>query len=186
MAESAKLDLSHVPDETVDEMMRLAEKTLDDTIQLAIAADQRGMTMAGILGATAIGLFAAAAALTTPVTAPPVTAALTATDTFDHALTIALLVTGLGLFAASLFCAWSARPIDFYIGGYEPRLLVDGPTDRFWMPRYVVADLQFRISKNSIALASAAKRLIVGIAIAAAAPLAGISAYAIVTILHLS
>ena len=141
--------------------------------------------MAGILGATAIGLFAAAAALTTSVIALAVAAAPTAADTFGHALTMALLVTGVGLFAASLFCAWSARPIDFYIGGYEPRLLVDGPTDRFWMPRYVIADLQFRISKNSIALASAARRLIVGIAIAAAAPLVGISVYAMVTILHL-
>ena len=146
-------DFSHVPDQAVGELYRSGETCLMGTVQLAIAADQRATTMAGIFGAGSVALLAAAATVQTGLQGNP-------------ALVWAALLTALPLFIAGLVCAWSARPADFYVAGYEPRLLAKSVSDDLWMKRYASEDIQIRIDRNRITLERAAALLSRGAAVA--------------------
>jgi hypothetical protein len=57
------MDLSEISLASVQELHRQAETCLSGTVQLAIAADQRATTMAGIFGAGSVALLAAVATI---------------------------------------------------------------------------------------------------------------------------
>lgn len=80
------------------------------------------------------------------------------------------------LFIACLLCAWSARPVDFHVAGYEPRLFAKCAGDVVWMKRYASEDMQMRIDENRTCLVRSAVVLVWGAAVAAAAPVTGIFA----------
>lgn len=152
-----------VPDEAVDELHQNAEKCLLGTVQLAIAADQRATTMAGIFGAGSIALLATAATLRASSNEPD--------------LIWAAIITAIILYIATLFCAWSARPVDIFIGGYEPRLFIDCASDPIWMKKYATTDMQVRIDKNRRTLLEASKFLSIGAGLATLSPLFGATIY---------
>lgn len=157
-------DFSAVPEQVVEEIYRSGEACLVGTVQLAIAADQRATTMAGIFGAGSVALLAAAA--TVDGEASPHVALFYA----------ALAIAGF-LFVAALICAWAARPVDFFVGGYEPRLLAQSSGDSIWMKRYASEDIQVRIDHNRLALERAATLLERGAITAALSPLIGIATF---------
>jgi hypothetical protein len=157
-------DFSAIPDEAVDEIFRNGETCLLGTIALATAADQRATTMAGIFGAGSVALLAMAATLK-------------ASASGDSALVLASSITALLFFVSALICAWSARPVDFFVGGYEPSKLAECAGDPMWMKRYASEDIQVRIDSNRKTLERAASLLSFGAIVAAAAPLIGTAAY---------
>lgn len=68
-------------------------------------------------------------------------------------------IAGLLLLAASLLCAWAAKPSDFYVSGYEPRRLITATSDIIWLERYTIEDIQFRIEANRVEINREAKFL---------------------------
>lgn len=148
-------------EQAAGELVKHAEDCLAGTIQLAIAADQRAGTMAGIFGAVSVALFAAAA---------------TVIDNVD--LSAPFIGTALVLFVATIMCAWSARPVDFYVGGYEPKYLLACANSTVWMKRYVTEDMQRRIDENRRSLAAAARTFGHGLLVASLSPLVGILIFA--------
>jgi len=139
-------NFSQVPDQSVDEFLRQGQECLAGTIQLAIASDQRATAMAGIYGAASIALLAAGAAIITG-------------NIPNLPLLFSFLSTAGFLFIASLVCAWAARPIDFFVSGYEPRKLLRSTPDPNWMKRYVAEDTQQRIDANRQSLLLASKNI---------------------------
>jgi len=131
-------ELADAPTESTREVLRQAETCLDGTIKFALAADQRGTTMTGICGAVAAAFIAAAATLQI--------------DGSDHALIMGAYVVAAFLFLAALIFAWSSRPIDFHVAGYEPRHLSRSARDEGWMLVHAATDLQRRINVNQRAL----------------------------------
>jgi hypothetical protein len=156
MTTTAVMDLSEVPLESVQELHRQAETCLAGTVPLAIAADQRATTMMGIFGAGAVALLAAIAT---------VLAAATPNVPFIGGAggTAALL------FTAALIAAMAAAPIDFHVGGYEPKRIVRSAGDLAWMLRYAIKDMQDRIDVNREVLERSAHLLRVAMAFAVAA-----------------
>jgi hypothetical protein len=149
-----KYDFSDVPDSVVPEFHRLASETLDGTIQIALAADVRATTLAGIFGGASVALLAAIATILAGNSAP------------YHILLLPSFVASFCLFVAATLCAWSSRPIDFFMGGYEPRLIQESAKDMNWMLRFATEDIQTRIDANKAALSTGAKFLQCGMAIA--------------------
>jgi hypothetical protein len=115
-------------------VLRRAERCLDGTLKLALAADQRGTTMTGICRAVAAAFVAAAATL--QVGGSP------------HGLIEAAYIVAAFQFVAALIFAWSSRPVDFHVPGYEPRHLSQSASDEGWMLVYAATDLQKRIAYN--------------------------------------
>jgi hypothetical protein len=148
-------DFSNVPDEALNEFHRQAELWLEGTIKIAIAADGRATTSTGILSAATGALVVLAANLAS--SAAP-----------NRALLAAVIVAALCLLIAAGFCATAARPIDFYVSGYEPKNLHPAAATEQHIKRVSAADIQFRIDSNKRALAQAAKALRRGQIIAAA------------------
>jgi hypothetical protein len=164
MTMTSKPDFSEVPASVINEIVRNGETCLQGTVQLAIAADQRASAMAGIFGAGAVALLATAATVK-------------ASNLDDPALAWASLVTAAALFVAALLCAWSARPIDFHVAGYEPVKLAKCDGDEIWMKRYASEDIQIRIDANRTALVRGAAIMTKGAIIAAVSPFLGIASY---------
>jgi hypothetical protein len=161
MTNASPADFNNVPDEMLGELLREAEECLQGTVQLALAADQRGATMTGIFGAGAVALLAAAA---------------TIPETADRVLG-AFLTASIFLFVAALLTAWSARPANFFIGGYEPRFLSQCGGDLAWMQRCTSADVQNRITKNREALEGASRLFSAGVILAGISPFLAIGIY---------
>ena len=159
-------DFSSVPDCSINELLRLAEKCLEGTIQLALAADQRATTMAGIFGAGSVALLAISAT---------VLAGVTPDKPFINAAIAAAIV----LFFAALLCAWAARPVDFYIAGYEPQKLAKSASEPLLMKRFTAEDMQMRIDNNRDVLDRASAMLRMGTALAFIAPIFAIGIYAV-------
>jgi hypothetical protein len=155
------MSADEIPDDAVEELLRLGTDCLDGTIQLALASDQRGVTLGAFFGAGAVALLAAAGAA-----APG-----------GGALPAPFLVTAALLFFAAVLCAWSARPSNFYVGGYEPDLLAESAADLTWMKRHVISDVQRRVTANRRALRLAGSYTSCGMIVAAIAPFIGIAAY---------
>ena len=151
--------LERHPIESVREVLRQAEICLEGTLQLAFAADQRATMMAGICGAGAAAFVAAAVTVQ------------------DWPLVYGASVTSLLLFAAVLIFAWSARPIDFFLAGYEPRLLSASAADERWTLIYVVEDLQRRICKNRKDIDASSNGFKLGFGLAFAAVPLGLVAF---------
>jgi len=143
-----KPDFSNVPQDAARELCRQGELCLQGTVQLAIAADQRATTLTGILGAGAIALVAATVSLS--VGAKP-----------NVTLIFSAAATALSLYCGALFCAWAARSADFFVAGYEPRLLhISAPENsELWMQRYSAEDIQMRIDHNRDTLEKSSRYL---------------------------
>lgn len=156
------LDLSNVAPDAIRELQRQAELCLQGTIQLALAADQRATTLTEVFGAGSVALLAADATL---LTAPNENAPLIWSG----------LAASLMLFGGSLFCAWAARSIDFFVAGYEPRLLAPSATEEVWLVRYSTESLQHCINANRRALERSARTVRRGLVLALlTAPIAAI------------
>lgn len=158
------LDLSQISEKPIEEIHRQGETLLQATVQLAIAADQRATTMAGILGAGAIALLGAAATLV-------------GTEPLYKPLIYALLIASAPMFIGMICCTISSAPVKFMLPGYEPRLLALSASDRTWMLRYASEDLQKRIDKNRRELGIAGMYFIIGFCIGLAGPMIGLAAY---------
>ena len=154
-------DFSTVPNKSVDEILRQGQECLAGTIQLAIASDQRATAMAGIFGAGFVALLATSAAIFTG-------------EKYNEALLYSCLITSSGLFFASFICAWAARPIDFFVCGYEPRHLIKSARDLTWLKRYAAEDVHMRIDKNTECLKLAAKWVKIGATTALLSPILGL------------
>jgi hypothetical protein len=157
----APLDLSAVPSDAIKELHRQGEACLQGTVQLAIAADQRATTLAGIFGAGGIALLAAAA--TVLAGAHP-----------SLSLLGGAAATSVCFLAGAIFCAYAGRPIDFFVPGYEPRLLAPSATaDEAWLLRYATEDIQQRIDANRGVLERSATHLRKAAILALSAPAFG-------------
>ena len=155
------MDLSEISLASVQELHRQAETCLSGTVQLAIAADQRATTMAGIFGAGSVALLAAVATI--------LAAASPNNPFIGGASAMAAL-----FFVAAVTSAMAAAPTDFHVGGYEPKLFVRSAGDLAWMLRYAVQDMQDRIDFNRAVLARSARRLRVAMGFAVAAIPSGV------------
>lgn len=137
-----------LPEATVAIVHKQAEECLAGTVLLATAADSRAVTLIGIFGGAAVALLAASA---TVLAAP------------EHKsyfpLLTAALVAALLLLVAAILCARACRPIDYFVGGYEPKYLSKSATDLTWMLRYATDDIQARIDANRRALAASAREV---------------------------
>jgi len=158
---TSRPDFSGVPESGVKELHRQGELCLLGTIQLALAADQRATTLSGIFGAGAVALAAAMAGLVSGEHPNLVLIASAATTAFF-------------LFVGALLCAWSAKPTDFFVGGYEPRYLAVSCADEVYALRYAAEDLQVRIDANRDTLEKSALRQTWGRRVAAAGVPAGV------------
>jgi hypothetical protein len=102
----------------------------------------------GIFGGAAVALLAAGATI------------LVAPEHKSYLPILAAALAGaLFLFIAAILCAYACRPIDFYVAGYEPRLLSKSATDLTWMLRYATNDIQVRIDANRKSLAASARQV---------------------------
>ena len=156
MAENFDYDFSRVPDEAIDEFHRQAELWLEGTIKVALAADSRATTSTGILSA-ATGAMLVLAANLAVAPAPHVS------------LLWSVIVAAAFLLVGAGFCVTAARPIDFYVSGYEPKLLYPTATNASKIKRLSAASIQERIDANSTSLVASAKKLKRGQFIAALA-----------------
>ena len=154
MSDQQKIDLSRISDEALPELFRQAQIVLDGTIQLALAADTRAMTLAGIFGGGSIALLAIAA-----------TVQASATGQIPAVVSPVCFVAS-ALFVASGICAWAAQPADFQISGYEPRLLMTVANEEGLMQRGITVELQRRIDQNRKSLERSACLTNIGIRIA--------------------
>ena len=164
MSETERPDFSEIPDEAVDEICRNGELILQNMLQIALGADQRATSTAGIFGAGSVALFAAAVTLGTSEVGNP-------------AFMWSAIVTAALLFIASALAAWGAYPVKFFISGHEPALLVQGTSDPVWMKRYLCEDIQVRINANRVIVRNANRKLKAGLLFAAAAIPIGIAVY---------
>lgn len=139
-------DFSEVPPEAIKELHRQAETCLQGTIQLAVAADQRATTMAGILGSVSAAILTVAVLIAT--SAAP-----------NWSVMSAAVATATVLFIGALLTAIAARPCDFQVAGYEPKRMADAAQSETWILRYATEDLQVRIDANRIALDKTARFL---------------------------
>jgi hypothetical protein len=166
---SDAFDFSQVPDHGIRELHRQAEVCLNGTIQLALAADQRATTMAGIFGAGSLALLAAIATVL-------------AGNNPNVAFILAAGCVAAFLFGAALMCAWAGKPTDFHVGGFEPKRLAASASDETWMLRYATEDLQMRIDFNRRILIESARRLVRGATLAIASVPIGIAAFAVIAL----
>ena len=147
------LELSGLALEALQELNRQGEACLDGTIRLALASDQRAVTLTGVFGAAATALAALLGAFVTAAHEPAAP------------LLIAIGVASLLFFLLLLACTLSAKPVEFFVGGYEPRLLVRGCSGDDTTPllRASITDLQCRIDRNRVALERSARLLTCGL-----------------------
>jgi hypothetical protein len=157
-------DFSGVSDNIVKEVHRQAELCLQQTVQIAVAADQRASTLTGILGAGAIALLVASGNMLSA-------------QTPKTALVAAAITAAIVLYLAALRCAQAARSTDYFLAGYEPRFWVGATSDEVWMLRFAAEDLQRRIDANRATLEVSSKMLTQGRSIALLAVPAGLAAY---------
>jgi hypothetical protein len=161
---SVRPDFSTIPAEAIKELHRQSEVCLQGTVQLALAVDQRAITLTGILGAGSVAL--AAATVTMISSAQP-----------NPALIGAAAVTALLLFLGAMLCAWAARPSSFHVAGYEPKRMAKSALNDTWILRYATEDAQVRIDSNRLSLQRASRTLALGMCIAIAALPLGFSAF---------
>ncbi len=161
MSGSWKVDWSETPDDALRELLRQGELFLQGTIQLGVAADQRAVALSTIFGGGAIALLAAAATVL-------------AGSHPNSALEWAATVTAVFLLTSAFLAALAAHPVNFFVAGYEPKLLHGSSSDETWMLRYVVQDMQMRIDVNRAAIDRAAVLSSNALRVAAVGVLAGI------------
>lgn len=156
---------SGVSDESVREIMRLAEVQLADLLTAAIAADHRAAAQASVLaafGAAAIGAAVASFQGQNP----------------DLRTAAALAVTGLGMVIAALVSGRAAQPSDYFASGYEPKRLLPAAGDHIMMLRGVARDMQARLEHNRASLERSARFTVAGYRSAIVSFALGVGVYA--------
>jgi len=169
MSGSWKVDWSDTSDAALRELLRQGELFLQGTIQLGVAADQRAVALSTRFGGGAIALLAAAATVL-------------AGSHPNLAMEWAATVTAAFLFVGSFLAALAAHPVDFFVGGYAPKLLQASSSDEMWMLRYVVQDVQIRIDTNRAAISRAAALSSNALRVAGFGIFSGIVVFAILTL----
>jgi hypothetical protein len=164
-------DIMALPETTVAIVHKQAEECLAGTVLLATAADSRATMLTGIFGGAAVALLAASA-----------TALATPEHKSFFPLLIAAFVAALFLFAAAILCAFACRPIDYFVGGYEPKYLSKSAADLTWLLRYATDDMQVRIDANRKALAAGAQKVGWAMWLAFASVFASVAAFFIAQI----
>lgn len=159
-------DFSQIPPEAIKELHRQSEICLQGTLQLALAVDQRAITLTGILGAGSIALAAARVTMLSSVHPNP-------------AMVGAAAITALVLFSAALLCAWAARPSSFHVAGYEPKRMAKAALNDIWILRYATEDAQVRIDSNRRSLERASRNLAWGMCVAMIALPVGASVFSL-------
>jgi hypothetical protein len=130
-------DWTEISDAFVHHLLQEAKESLQGTIELGINADQRSAALCGVFGGGAFALFA-------------VSATVFSGAHVSSILQFAAMIAGFILLTSSLLCAMAASPGDFYVSGYEPRLLFSATSDVLWMERYTIEDIQARIEANRV------------------------------------
>ena len=157
---------TNVPEGSIDAFVAQAELMLAGTVQVGIASDSKATTLMGVYGAITVAL---------AVTAATMLAAQDA-ERF-HALISPCAVSSAIMLVSVLCLARAAEPADFYVGGYQPKLLATCARNRTWMMRYVAADLQLRIEDNRKALQTTARWTRRAMAFALLAIIFGVGAF---------
>lgn len=160
------LEILALPETTVAIVHKQAQECLAGTVSLATAADSRATTLTGVFGGGAVALLAAGA---TVLAAPEHKAYLP--------LLTAVLIGALFLFIAAILTAYACRPTDFFVSGYEPKLLAKSASDLTWTLRYITNDIQFRIDANRKALAASARLVNLAMWLALFSVLASVAAF---------
>jgi len=133
-----------ISDDAQREFLRHGEEMVRMTLALAHGADFRAITMMGIFGAIGVALIAASSTLI-------------ASGHPSWALIAGAVTTAAGLFIACGFCVAAARPVDFFIAGFEPRSLLNSSAKKDeYRTRVLVAVTQDRIDQNRAAIALSA------------------------------
>jgi hypothetical protein len=155
-------DLGRLEDEVLKEVVREAEARLGAQLQIATAADQRALTFAGFLIATATAALGAGLALLTRVPT-------------DFTLAAVSLGFALGILAAAAIAMYTIWPRTFAIPGNEPENWLpenwaSGGND-LTIKRARVEQatcLQDMLKRNAVAARTAAKRMRLSMAVSAA------------------
>lgn len=157
--------LRSMPEPGLAEVQRQAETLLAGTVQFALAADQRNIALAGICAAGAVALAAAGGGVMAGETAP-------------HLLPMVAgaFAAGVILFVAAMIFVWAGRPIDFFLAGYEPRLLAPSVASRELAMVFGTEDVQRRIEANRLSLERNAARFRVALTTVGLAPVGGVVA----------
>ena len=161
-------ELLAIVDEAVPEVIRQAELKMQQALQMALAGDQRASALTAAYGAVAAGLLAAAGTL----------------GAMGHARAPlgAGLATGAALFLiAACVCAGGGRAIAFYVAGNDPASVWMSANNLLGMSRLYCRELDLRLKRNAAVLARTGRWTNWGQAIAAAAPLAGLAVYLVVS-----
>jgi hypothetical protein len=135
-------DYADAPDDMLAEIIREAEARLAAQLTVAIVADQRAMTFAGLM-------LAAAAALTGTALGAGSAAALA----------VPVVLAGLGLFVAAALAVIAARPVDWdYVGNEPSAWIVDiSPPARLKPSTAAMADhYDGMIKGNEVTIAASA------------------------------
>jgi hypothetical protein len=167
------MDWQNIPEPAVREILRQGETYLDGTLKTGIGADQRATTLMGIYGAIGVALLVVAATLETRPQP-------------DLSLIGAIVVTAFLVLLAGVICGLAGRPIDFYVGGYEPEKIVRSSTDELWLLRFVCEDLQRRIDINRRTLEKSAALISKSFLVAGAAIVVGIVVFVCLRVMTLS
>ncbi len=81
------------------------------------------------------------------------------------------------LITAARFFAYSVRPVDFFLSGYQPSKLSKSSDDVRWLKIYAIEDLQKRITHNGKVLDRNIKTLRLGLCLMALAVPVGALAF---------
>jgi hypothetical protein len=166
MADDDGVDWGRVDLEMARQIASQGEKYLQTQVQMAIAADQRAMTLAGLFTAIATAVIAASIAYWDKSGSAPILAAG--------------VVGGVVMLIGAASCLWSARQIDFYYPGNEPA--------HWYAQRYATLteaiggeaeNYQHHIEKNDAAIKANGRFLGWGAKIAVAAPIVGLVVWAL-------
>ncbi len=137
------------------------EKYLQAQMQMAVASDQRAMTMAGVFSAIATATIAGAIAH------------------WDKSASVPILTGGLlggqCMLLGTATCLWSAKQVDFYYPGNQPAHWYACRKES--LPQSLGAEAenyQGHIEANALVLERCGKALGVGAAISVAAPLVAV------------
>jgi hypothetical protein len=147
-------------------MLRQGEARIADLLTVSIAADERATALSSSFGALAAGLFAAVATILT-------------IQKFDGAVTVSIGIAAIGSLIASFVCGYAGRPIDFFVGGYEPKSLIPSAVDEVWLLRYICQDVQRRIELDKKVLKQTALLTTVGTTVAIMSVLLGVVAFSL-------
>lgn len=163
---SAPVEWSDSNPEVVAHIFRQGEKYLDTQVQMALAADQRAMTVASIYAAIATAVMAGALTYWDKTGSVPILAAG--------------LAGGISMLIGAGMCLWAARPINFYYPGNEPANWYDYRKATLTQNLGVESEnYQHHIDVNATCLERNANALAWGSRVALAAPILALAVWGV-------